>query len=122
MCHRCGADKEGAKHDRALHADLYDAGASLLVSVSFPSLTNVRVFFSQAEIISALSSQAGVQPSLTCLVWQKLEEQNPDFFYAYNVMLRVKDQVCAVEVGDAFFSECQWHRLPFLARSLARPN
>ena len=47
------------------------------------------------QIIATLQTQAGIQPSLTCLVWQKLEEQNSSFFYSYNVMLRVKDQLTA---------------------------
>lgn len=52
-------------------------------------------YMTQAEIIATLQTQANIQPSLTCLVWQKLEEQNADFFYAYNAMLRVKDQIVA---------------------------
>mmetsp|Transcript_5986 Transcript_5986/g.17503 ORF Transcript_5986/g.17503 Transcript_5986/m.17503 type:complete len:190 (-) Transcript_5986:154-723(-) len=55
----------------------------------------MKEYMTQAEIISLLHAKAGVQPSLTCLVWKKLEEQNRDFFYAYNVMLRVKDQMVA---------------------------
>jgi hypothetical protein len=30
---------------------------------------------------------------MTNLVWQKLEEQNPDFFQAYKIQLRLKDQI-----------------------------
>jgi len=55
----------------------------------------MQQYMTQAEIISALQNQADVQPSLTCLVWQKLEEQNVNFFYSYNVMLRLKDQLIA---------------------------
>lgn len=39
--------------------------------------------------------RANVQPEFTKLVWQSLEEQNPEFFYTYNIRLRVKDQVQA---------------------------
>ena len=53
----------------------------------------MQQYMTQAEIISTLQNQADVQPSLTCLVWQKLEEQNVNFFYSYNVMLRLKDQL-----------------------------
>lgn len=53
----------------------------------------MQQYMTQAEIISALQNQADIQPSLTCLVWQKLEEQNVNFFYSYNVMLRLKDQL-----------------------------
>ena len=55
----------------------------------------LQQYMTQAEIITALQSQAHVDPGFTCLVWAKLEEQNPDFFYAYGVNLRVKDQVIA---------------------------
>jgi len=55
----------------------------------------MKEYMTQAEIISLLHAKAGIQPSLTCLVWKKLEDQNKDFFYAYNVMLRVKDQMVA---------------------------
>ena len=34
-----------------------------------------------------------VEPGFTTLVWQKLEEQNPDFFRAYHIRLNLKDQV-----------------------------
>jgi uncharacterized protein (TIGR01589 family) len=47
----------------------------------------------QAEIVAMLQARANIDPSLTCLVWQKLEEQNPDFFYAYMIQLRVKEQI-----------------------------
>ena len=55
----------------------------------------LQQFMTQAEIITALQRQAHIEPGFTCLVWAKLEEQNPDFFYAYSVSLRVKDQVTA---------------------------
>ena len=47
----------------------------------------------QAEIIATLQVQADVEPALTCLVWAKLEEQNPDFFLSYDIRLRLKDQI-----------------------------
>ena len=34
-----------------------------------------------------------VEPGFTQLVWQKLEEQNPDFFRAYYTRLKLKDQI-----------------------------
>lgn len=71
------------------------------VSLSWNEIGNVKAmvekcmqqYMTQAEIIATLQTQAGVQPSVTCLVWQKLEEQNQSFFYSYNAMLRVKDQL-----------------------------
>ena len=52
-------------------------------------------YMTQAEIISSLSHRASVPPSVTCLVWSKLEEQNKEFFFSYNIRLRLKDQVAA---------------------------
>ena len=39
--------------------------------------------------------QANVDPAFTCLVWQKLLDQNPNFFYGYALRLRLKDQIIA---------------------------
>ena len=39
--------------------------------------------------------QANVDPAFTCLVWQKLLDQNPNFFYGYALRLRLKDQIVA---------------------------
>ena len=50
---------------------------------------------SQSEIVAALQVQAKIDPALTCLVWQKLEEQNAEFFASYDVRLRLKDQIVA---------------------------
>ena len=49
----------------------------------------------QTEIIAALQVHAEIDPSLTCLVWQKLEEQNAPFFVSYEARLRLKDQIVA---------------------------
>ena len=34
----------------------------------------------QREVISILQQQAKIEPGFTALVWQKLEEQNAEFF------------------------------------------
>jgi len=47
----------------------------------------------QREVVSILQQQAKIEPGFTGLVWQKLEEQNPDFFKAYYARLRLKDQI-----------------------------
>lgn len=52
-------------------------------------------YMTQAEIISSLSRRASIPPSVTCLVWSKLEEQNEEFFFSYNIRLRLKDQAAA---------------------------
>ena len=38
------------------------------------------VFPVQNEVVSILQQQAKIEPSFTQLVWQKLEEQNLEFF------------------------------------------
>ena len=53
----------------------------------------LQLYMSQKEVIQTLHTQAKVEPPLTQLVWQKLEEQNPAFFQAYYLRLKVKDQV-----------------------------
>jgi hypothetical protein len=45
--------------------------------------------------LEALQSQASVDPSFADVVWQKLEEQNPSFFRAYHIQLRLKEQIVA---------------------------
>lgn len=40
-----------------------------------------------------LQQQANIEPEFTQIVWQKLEEQNPEFFRMYHVRLKLKDQI-----------------------------
>lgn len=49
----------------------------------------------QTEIVTAIQQQANIDPGFTCRVWQQLEEQNPEHFFAYNVRLRLRDQIVA---------------------------
>lgn len=82
----------------------------------------LELYMSQQEIVTALKMQANIEPGLTNLgacslafsfrparctrkqvsdatrpsidaVWEKLQEQNPDFFRAYRTRLRVKGQI-----------------------------
>ena len=53
----------------------------------------LQMYLSQREVVSALHQQAKIEPGFTQLVWQKLEEQNPDFFRAYFTRLKLKDQI-----------------------------
>ena len=41
----------------------------------------------------SLEEQASIERGFTALVWQKLEEQNEDFFRAYYTRLKLKDQI-----------------------------
>eukprot|EP00873_Tetraselmis_striata_P004588 jgi/Tetstr1/424852/TSEL_015355.t1 len=53
----------------------------------------LQMYMSQAEVVNTLKTEAGTQPRFTTLVWQKLEEQNPEFFRAYYTRLKLKDQI-----------------------------
>lgn len=50
-------------------------------------------YMNQKEVVQALQAQCRISPSFTTLVWRKLEEQNPEFFKAYYVRLKLKDQI-----------------------------
>ena len=70
-------------------------------------------YMTQAEVIATLQVQADVDPALTCLVWSKLEEANPDFFLSY-VRLKLKDQVAGPTSGraaDAAAAQRRWRCL-----------
>ncbi|KAF8677081.1 hypothetical protein HU200_046542 [Digitaria exilis] len=49
----------------------------------------------QKEVVDTLSLQAKIEPSFTELVWQKLEEENREFFKAYYVRLMLMSQITA---------------------------
>lgn len=53
----------------------------------------LQLYMSQKEVVSTLLHQAKIEPSFTELVWQKLEEENQDFFKAYHLRLILKDQI-----------------------------
>lgn len=53
----------------------------------------LELYMTQDEVVNTLKSEASIQPRFTTLVWQKLEEQNPEFFRAYYTRLKLKDQI-----------------------------
>ncbi|KAI5074459.1 hypothetical protein GOP47_0010420 [Adiantum capillus-veneris] len=53
----------------------------------------LQLYMNRQEVISTLLNQAKIEPGFTGLVWQKLEEQNPVFFEAYYVRLKLKRQI-----------------------------
>lgn len=55
----------------------------------------LQMYMNQTEVVEALETEANVTPMVTCLVWRKLEEQNPEFFHWYHLRLRVKEQMTA---------------------------
>lgn len=53
----------------------------------------LQLYMNQGEVIKTLLNQAKIEPGFTSLVWQKLEEQNRDFFKAYYTRLKLKKQI-----------------------------
>lgn len=53
----------------------------------------LQLYMSQKEVVNTLLVQAKIEPGFTELVWQKLEEENREFFKAYRLRLIVKDQI-----------------------------
>lgn len=54
-----------------------------------------QLYMNQREVVAILHQHAKVEPDFTVLVWEKLEEQNSEFFNAYHTRLRLKDQILA---------------------------
>ncbi|XP_071698757.1 uncharacterized protein [Rutidosis leptorrhynchoides] len=50
-------------------------------------------YMTRKQVIDILYQQEKIEPSITELVWQKLEEQNQEFFKGYHLRLMVKDQI-----------------------------
>ncbi|XP_077250461.1 uncharacterized protein LOC143889767 isoform X2 [Tasmannia lanceolata] len=53
----------------------------------------LQLYMNQKEVVDTLLVQAKIEPGFTELVWQKLEEENQEFFKAYHVRLMVKHQL-----------------------------
>lgn len=53
----------------------------------------LQLYMNQKEVIDTLSVEAKIEPSFTATVWQKLEEENREFFKAYRIRLMVKNQI-----------------------------
>ena len=51
------------------------------------------MYMSQKEVLYTLEMKGNVEPGFTQLVWQKLEEQNKEFFQAYALRLQLRDQI-----------------------------
>ncbi|KAI7726229.1 hypothetical protein M8C21_008573 [Ambrosia artemisiifolia] len=50
-------------------------------------------YMTQKQVMDIIYQQEKIEPSFTELVWQKLEEQNQEFFKGYHLRLMVKDQI-----------------------------
>ena len=53
----------------------------------------LRLYMSRDEVTTHLQRTANIEPVFTWLVWERLEKDNPEFFEAYYVMVRMKDQI-----------------------------
>ncbi|KAJ4839009.1 hypothetical protein Tsubulata_021468 [Turnera subulata] len=53
----------------------------------------LQLYMNQREVVETLLAQAKIEPGFTELVWQKLEEENREFFKGYHLRLKVKQQI-----------------------------
>mmetsp|Transcript_6021 Transcript_6021/g.16040 ORF Transcript_6021/g.16040 Transcript_6021/m.16040 type:complete len:273 (-) Transcript_6021:466-1284(-) len=74
-------------------------------------------YMTRADVVQTLHNQAKIEPGFTSLVWQKLEDQNPDFFKAYYLRLKLKDQVIMFN----YLVEQQMHMVQKLNSSWVQP-
>ncbi|KAK6918231.1 Conserved hypothetical protein CHP01589, plant [Dillenia turbinata] len=61
------------------------------------------------EVVKTLLNRARIDPGFTTLVWQKLEEENADFFRAYYIRLKLKKQIILFN----HLLEHQYHLMKF---------
>lgn len=53
----------------------------------------LQLYMNRDEVVKTLLNHARIDPGFTTLVWQKLEEENADFFRAYYIRLKLKMQI-----------------------------
>ncbi|KQK03331.1 uncharacterized protein LOC100838575 isoform X1 [Brachypodium distachyon] len=53
----------------------------------------LQLYMTKGEVVRTLSTRARIEPGFTTLVWQKLEEENSEFFRAYYIRLKLKKQI-----------------------------
>ncbi|XP_068664719.1 uncharacterized protein [Aristolochia californica] len=53
----------------------------------------LQLYMNRAEVVKTLLNRARIEPGFTSLVWQKLEEENVEFFRAYHIRLKLKKQI-----------------------------
>ncbi|XP_075519098.1 uncharacterized protein LOC142553015 isoform X1 [Primulina tabacum] len=53
----------------------------------------LQLYMNRDEVIKTLLNRARIDPGFTSLVWQKLEEENADFFRVYYIRLKLKKQI-----------------------------
>lgn len=53
----------------------------------------LQLHLSRKEAVNVLSKEANVLPSITEILWQRLEEENQEFFEVYHIRLALKEQI-----------------------------
>ncbi|XP_059651258.1 uncharacterized protein LOC132298910 isoform X3 [Cornus florida] len=53
----------------------------------------LQLYMNRDEAVKTLLNRAKIDPGFTTLVWQKLEEENAEFFRAYYIRLKLKKQI-----------------------------
>ncbi|XP_075519636.1 uncharacterized protein LOC142553336 isoform X1 [Primulina tabacum] len=53
----------------------------------------LQLYMDRDEVVKTLLNRARIDPGFTSLVWQKLEEENAEFFRAYYIRLKLKKQI-----------------------------
>ncbi|XP_075488528.1 uncharacterized protein LOC142527570 isoform X2 [Primulina tabacum] len=53
----------------------------------------LQLYMNKDVVVKTLLNRARIDPRFTNLVWQKLEEENPNFFRAYYIRLKLKKQI-----------------------------
>ncbi|XP_027060734.2 uncharacterized protein [Coffea arabica] len=68
-------------------------GGKLLTLVQNRIERCLRLYMNQREVMNTLFIHDNIEPHVTEIVWQKLEEENQEFFKAYYLRLMVKEQI-----------------------------
>lgn len=93
----------------------------------------LRLYMTQKEVLNILFVQEKIEPAFTELVWQKLEQQNQEFFKAYHLRLMLKEQIMEfnrllgrqvalmhhVETAGVSFQPINGSQIPLTLRNLA---
>ncbi|XP_061967370.1 uncharacterized protein LOC133691063 isoform X1 [Populus nigra] len=69
----------------------------------------LQLYMNRDEVVKTLLTRARIDPGFTTLVWQKLEEENADFFRAYYIRLKLKKQILLFN----YLLEHQYHLMKY---------
>ncbi|KAL0412211.1 UNVERIFIED_CONTAM: hypothetical protein Slati_3810800 [Sesamum latifolium] len=53
----------------------------------------LQLYMNKDEVVKTLLNRARIDPGFTTLVWQKLQEENAEFFRSYYIRLKLKKQI-----------------------------